>query len=426
MSRGIAIYIGLVAAAAIVFTAFPHVDLWAAGLFFDGKFHDNAVFHFILRAVYWLTDALLILLVTALIAILIRRRSLFGLDRLGATFLIVALLLGPGVAVNSAFKDHWGRARPGQVTEFGGAKQFTPALEPTDECARNCSFPAGHPSIGFYFLSFALLIPAVWPRRAVFAGGLLAGALLGVMRMAQGGHFLSDVVFAGLIVFGLSLLLHDLIVRRGGLGALTGWRKFAGIGAVCLFVGACSYFFYDRPIAVAAHGLSPGIHRFFGVVTDAGKSNVYLIVSGLAAVVLYVMGGSWRRWGWRAAFVFANVAASGLLSDLVKWIAGRARPKLFFHDGLYGFTWFGPDSDHWSFPSGHAATMASLALCLSTFWPRWWPLWWLLTLPVLASRIIIGAHYPSDLVGGIFDALLVWWLLRDRFDAWKLPIRESP
>ena len=416
MSRGIAIYAALVAGAAILFTAFPHVDLWAAGLFFDGKFHDNEVFHFVFRAVYWLTDALFLLPLAVLIAILICRRNLFGLDRLGATFLIVALLLGPGVAVNSALKDHWGRARPSQVTEFGGAKQFTPALEPTDQCGRNCSFPAGHPSIGFYFLSFALLIPAAWPRRMVFGGGLLAGALLGLMRMAQGAHFLSDVVFSGLVVFGVSWLAHELIVRRGGLGALHGWRKLAGIGAVCLFVGACSYFFYDRPIAVAMHGMGQRTLAVAAFITQFGYSRGYLVISAVVAIGLYFLGRRWRRWAWRAAFIFLNVALSGILVDIVKAIVGRPRPKLFFADGAYGFEWFRWGSDHWSFPSGHAQTAAAVALSLSTIWPRWWPAWWLAALLVMASRIVLDAHYLSDQIGGFFAAFVVWWFLRDWFD----------
>lgn len=415
MTRGIAIYAGLVALAAIVFTVFPHVDLWAAGLFFDGRFHDSPVLHFIFRAVYWLTDALFILLVAALVAILVRRRALWGLDRLGAIFLLVALLLGPGVAVNSALKDHWGRARPGQVTEFGGVKQFTPALEPADQCPRNCSFPAGHPSIGFYLLSFALLIPAAWPRRAVFAGGLLAGALLGVMRMAQGAHFLSDVVFCGLIVFGVSWLLHDLIVRRGGLGALHGWRRLAGIFAVCLFVGACSYFFYDRPIAVAMRGFDPTVYRVFDVITQFGVTRGYLVISGLLAVVFFALRGRWTLWAWRAAFVFLTVGVSGILVDIVKAILARPRPKLFLAHGSYGFEWFRWGSDHWSFPSGHAQTVSALALALTTIWPRWWPAWWAVALLVLASRLVLDAHYLSDLIGGFFFGLVAWWFLRDWF-----------
>jgi lipid A 4'-phosphatase len=425
---GVAVYAALAVLAALLFSVFPHLDPWSAGWFYrDGFFlSGNAVAGFVYRLVFYVTDALAILLPVALVVVLVRRRPLFGLDRLAVTFLIVALAVGPGLIVNTVLKDHWGRARPSQIVAFGGAKQFTPALEPSDQCDRNCSFPAGHPAIGFYFVSFAMLIAAARPRRIVFGAAILAGALLGLMRMAQGAHFLSDVAFSGLIVVGASWLLHEAIVRRGGIAAFTGiWRLFA-VGVVCLFLGAASYFFYDRAIAVYAHGVSPGVQRVFGFITRFGKSDGYLMVTALVFVVCYFSAGRWRRWAWRAGFLFITVAASGLGVDIVKAIVGRARPKLFFRDGEYGFDWFRWGSDHWSFPSGHAATVTALALSLTTIWPCWSPAWWAAAAAVIASRIVIGAHYPSDLLGGFYIALLVWWATRDWFARRGLPLRENP
>lgn len=426
--RGLASYAAVAVLAVLAFSIFPQLDLWAAGWFYrDGFFlADNAVLRFIFRAVYWVTDALAILLPLALALVLLRKRSLFGLDRLALVFLIVSLAVGPGLAVNTILKDHWGRARPSQVVEFGGAKQFTPVLEPSDQCNRNCSFPAGHPAIGFYFVSFALLIPALRPRRIVFGAAVLAGALLGLMRMAQGAHFLSDVVFCGLIVVGIAGLAHEMIVRRGGMATLSGARRSAAIAILCLAVGAVSYFFYDRPVAIYAHGFSRGVQRVFGFITRFGKSDGYLIVTAAIFFVGYVAGGRWRRWAWRAAFIFITVAVSGLAADLVKVILSRARPKLLFQRGEYGFEWFRWGSDHWSFPSGHVTTVAALALSLTTIWPRWWPVWWTAALSVIASRVIIGAHYPSDLLGGFYIAFLIWWGARAGFARLGLPLRESP
>jgi lipid A 4'-phosphatase len=53
-------------------------------------------------------------------------------------FLVICLAVGPGIVANVVLKDHWGRARPKQVLEFGGAKAFTPPLIPTDQCAPSC------------------------------------------------------------------------------------------------------------------------------------------------------------------------------------------------------------------------------------------------------------------------------------------------
>jgi lipid A 4'-phosphatase len=426
--RGIAVYVALFVLAAIVFDLFPQTDLWASAQFYRGGFFlsDRPVLQFVYHFVFYVTDALSILLPLALLVILLRRRPLLGLTRLSAIFLIAALAIGPGVVVNSALKDHWGRARPSQILQFGGTKQFTPPLEPTDQCDRNCSFPAGHPATGFYFVAFALLIPAARSRRVVFAASLAAGLVIGLVRMGQGGHFLSDVVFSGLIVVGVVWLLYRLIVQGGGIAGLPSAWRLPAIGAICFLIGATSYFLYDRPEAIFASKLPPTVHHVFAVVTQFGKAEYYLIGTAIIFAVAFVLGRTWRIWAWRAGFVFINVAASGIAVDIVKVIVARARPPLFLHGGEFGFEWFRTDAAHWSFPSGHSATVTSLALSLMTIWPRLWPLWWFLALLVIASRLALDAHYPSDVLGGFFFALMAWWGCCAVFSRRNLPLRETP
>jgi lipid A 4'-phosphatase len=424
----LACYGGLVVLAAALFTFFPGIDRWAAGLFYRQGFPlaDNSVLHVLFRLVYIVSDGLAVGLPLLLIVVLLRRRPLFGLDCRALAFLIVALAIGPGLIVNTMLKDHWGRARPSQIVEFDGTKQFTPALEPADECNRNCSFPSGHAAIGFYLLSFALLIPAARPRRWIFAGAILAGALIGLMRMAQGGHFLSDVVFSGLIVMAVSWLAHDLIVRRGGIAGTAGGRRVILVGLICVLVGAISFLLYDRPVAVAAHGVNPRFYPIFAFITRFGVSTAYLIICAVAFVGFHLLGRRSSFRAWQAAFIFATIAVSGLAVDLLKVIFGRARPILLFREQLYGFTWFGGRHDLWSFPSGHAATASALASCLTLFWPRLWLAWWLAATLICASRIMVGAHYPSDLLGGFYIAFVTVWALRAGFDRLGLRLKENP
>ena len=70
--------------------------------------------------------------------------------RLPLAFFVVAGILGPGAVVNLVFKDHWQRARPYQVQEFGGTQQFTRAGIITDQCDNNCSFVSGHVACGSF------------------------------------------------------------------------------------------------------------------------------------------------------------------------------------------------------------------------------------------------------------------------------------
>lgn len=126
----------------------------------------------------------------------------FARYRKQALFYILLLALGPGLVINVILKDNLGRARPREVTEFGGKYEYTQIWQRGDT-GKNSSFPSGHASSAFFLI-------APWfvyrNRNTILAfsflgGGLAYGSLVGFARMLQGGHFLSDVVWAGLLVY---------------------------------------------------------------------------------------------------------------------------------------------------------------------------------------------------------------------------------
>ena len=125
---------------------------------------------------------------------------------------MLTLALAPGVVANLIFKDHWGRSRPIDVVQFGGADPFTPWWDPRGVCPNNCSFIAGEPSGAFWTFAPAALTPAPW-RALAYAGTLVFGAGIGVLRMSGGGHFFTDVVFAGVFTFLVVWTMHGLIYR---------------------------------------------------------------------------------------------------------------------------------------------------------------------------------------------------------------------
>ncbi len=139
-----------------------------------------------------------------------RRRMLIG--GRAAILLIVTLALGPGVLANGILKEHWARMRPEDITQLGGKEIFTPWWDPRGPCSDNCSFIAGEPSGAFWTLAPAALAPPQW-RPLVYAGALLFGAAMGVLRMAGGAHFFTDVVFAGVFMFLLIWTAHGAIYR---------------------------------------------------------------------------------------------------------------------------------------------------------------------------------------------------------------------
>lgn len=128
-------------------------------------------------------------------------------------FIASLYLIGPGIIVNAILTSYWGRAHPTDVTQFGGNAQFTPALRLSDQCAQNCSFVSIETALALSFaISLALLIrllPEHLTRWRILKGIFWMSALSIVLPIVDGSHFLSDTLFAGLIISGLALILAD-------------------------------------------------------------------------------------------------------------------------------------------------------------------------------------------------------------------------
>jgi lipid A 4'-phosphatase len=143
--------------------------------------------------------------------LLLPRRRMFVGGR-AALFMLLTLAIGPGVVANLVLKDHWHRARPIDILYFGGNDRFTPWWDPRGTCPNNCSFIAGEPSGAFWTIAAAAVVPPQW-RVAAYTGAMVFGAALGVLRMSAGGHFFTDVVFAGVFIYLILWVLHGLIFR---------------------------------------------------------------------------------------------------------------------------------------------------------------------------------------------------------------------
>lgn len=205
----------LFAASVVFFALFPRIDLTVAGWFYDPRVGFFLGRNPLVLVSYWFFGKVVFIGVVIGIVVLVASpwllRGRHTPLRRYAVFLVVALALGPGLLVNGIVKEHSGRARPRQVTEFGGHHTYTPPFRLAHQCANNCSFVSGHASAGFFLIAFYW----IFRRRAWLAAGIALGALAGLGRMAQGGHFLSDVVFAFWIVYGSTLLVaHWVLPRR--------------------------------------------------------------------------------------------------------------------------------------------------------------------------------------------------------------------
>lgn len=135
-----------------------------------------------------------------------------GVWRHASTVFLCAALLGPGLVIEGVFKNTVGRPRPVQVEAFGGAATFQGPFAIGDNPEAHRSFCSSHAAAGFALMGLGLTCGPVW-RRRWFLIGLVSGAVIGVGRIMQGGHFLSDVIFAFYAVW-LSCELVAWIDRR--------------------------------------------------------------------------------------------------------------------------------------------------------------------------------------------------------------------
>ena len=127
-------------------------------------------------------------------------------------FLALGLALGPGLLVNVLLKEYWDRPRPMQVQQFGGPLEFRPWYKIDGACPKNCSFVSGETAGAFWLVAPASLAPPPLRLPAV-ALALGVGVLTGVMRVAFGGHFPSDAIFAGLFTMILVALLRMILIK---------------------------------------------------------------------------------------------------------------------------------------------------------------------------------------------------------------------
>jgi lipid A 4'-phosphatase len=443
----------------LLFLLVPEIDLAVTGLFYvpgEGfPLTGWAPLAAIEDTVPWITRLTVAVVAVVAVWLVLISRPLWRLDRKALVFLVAATALGPGLIANTVLKDNWGRARPHQTELFGGARQFTPAPLPATQCERNCAFVSGHAAMAFSLVGFALLLPAGRRRLLAVLAVCGFGALVGIARIAAGAHFLSDVVYAGLIVFATSWLLYEALVVRDLLASRTALRVYDAAGkgvatarlfavelylspagrtatwtAAVALVALLAILWIDRPLALFLHAhpeWKPAAER----IQRLGFGTPYLVSFSVAFVVLR-WGGllpGLRPWAARMreaallpAFMLASVAASGIAVDLLKVLFGRTRPKLLFANGTYDFGWLGLASDYWSFPSGHTAVVAALVTALWCLWPRHVLFYIALASVVAASRVVTGAHYLSDVVVGAFVAVLVTRAVAIGFIRFRLPL----
>lgn len=213
-------------------------------------------------------------------------------------------------------------------------------------------------------------------------------------------------------------------MRRAALAA--GQRRLAILAALSVAPILATMIWIDRPLAAAARTLPPDVIGLFREITDFGKSAWILVPLGVLLAVVTVASSArivWMARGVLAAlavrlgFLFIAVGLPGLFDTVIKRLIGRARPSDLGPFSYHPFAW---EPKFASLPSGHSTTAFAALVAFGVLYPRWRPLLWAYALAIAASRIIVSAHYPSDVLAGAVFGVCGAILVRDWFAARRL------
>jgi membrane-associated phospholipid phosphatase len=193
----------------------------------------------------------------------------------------------------------------------------------------------------------------------------------------------------------------------------------AGVAIVTLM-----YLVDAREIVLMPPRGTPGLWPIF-ILTDFGKAGFVLgsLAAMLFVVVLTVpqLRGNSRsrllRLGLRIEFIFLATLCPVLVGEVLKWIIGRGRPFVGGPANAFNFVHFSGTQAYASLPSSHAITAFALAFAVSAVWPRMRVAMAIYALAIGATRLVLLAHHPSDVVAGAVVGVIGAMVVRYWFAA---------
>ena len=213
---GLFIALAVALLAGLVFAVFPQLDLALTRWFYDGVSGHFPVSRLVLaqyarRAAMWITWALAMPALLAPILKLIWPHRPLLIPGRAVIFLSSTIFLSAILLPNVIFKEHWGRPRPTATSEFSGAHPFKPWWDPRGN-NHGSSFFSGEAATAFWTYAPAALAPPSL-RPWAFLAATVFGLTTGILRIAFGAHYASDVLAAGVAAFLVTWLMHGFIYR---------------------------------------------------------------------------------------------------------------------------------------------------------------------------------------------------------------------
>ena len=220
------------------------------------------------------------------------------------------------------------------------------------------------------------------------------------------------------------------MVRRSRRRALAG--RIAIGTLIVLALVLVTMWLIDGPVHAGTKHLPTIVVDIFNELTDFGRAGWFLIP--LAALILGAAAVSSPALGRmsqlvlaslvvRFGYVFVAIALPGLIVTVGKRLIGRVRPSELGQFAYFPWSW---QPSYASLPSGHATTAVAAAVAISVVWPRARIPMGIFAIIIVLSRVVISAHYPSDVLAGAVVGGISALLVRDWFAARRLGFVIGP
>ena len=188
------------------------------------------------------------------------------------------------------------------------------------------------------------------------------------------------------------------------------------------FIGLLSFFifvFYSLDIGLYKFFIeierSASLKQFFINITEVGDSLWYFLFSIFFIIIFFFIGKKKNLIKYKNIFIkiyylniflFLSVLFSGTITQILKHVIGRPRPNFAFIDNKFAFNLFTTDSNFHSFPSGHTSTIFAVSLVCALAVPKLKYFFFIFASIVAFSRIVVGSHFLTDVIGGVAVALI--------------------
>jgi membrane-associated phospholipid phosphatase len=201
----------------------------------------------------------------------------------------------------------------------------------------------------------------------------------------------------------------------------TAWRHYLVGGAAAILLVALAMILLDQRAYQLASGLPPWLVEGFYTITDFGRSGWILVPTGGLILIIALLAspaldhmtrGVLAMVVVRLGFIFIAVGLPGLLVTIVKRWIGRVRPSA---QGPFAYEPFSWRPDYASLPSGHTTTAFAALVAIGAIFPRARPLLWGYAVLIALSRVVVTAHYSSDVIAGAVVGTLGALWVRDWF-----------